>query len=70
MLGGLPVWQGEFIALEVIYGLLVTGAFIFWRMARASIGLSIPRASDGGLLAGLFIIEFGVQTGLPRTLAD
>jgi hypothetical protein len=64
MLGGLPVWQDEFIALEVIYGLLVIGTWIFWRMARASVGLSIPRTLDDGLLSGLLIIEVGVQTGL------
>ena len=64
MLGGLPVWQDEFIALEVIYGLLVIGTWIFWRMARASVDLSIPRALDDGLLSGLLIIEVGVQTGL------
>ena len=64
MLGGLPVWQDEFIALEVIYGLLVIGAWIFWRMARASMSLSLPGVLDGGLFAGLLIIEVGVQTGL------
>jgi hypothetical protein len=64
MLGGLPVWQDEFIALEVIYGLLVIGTWMFWRMARTSTGLSVSRVFDNGLLAGGFIIEVGVQTGL------
>lgn len=64
MLGGLPVQQDEFIALEVIYGLLVIGTYVFWRKARTTMGLSIPWVLDDGLVTGALIIETGIWTGL------
>ena len=64
MLAGLPIQQDVFIALEVIYGLLVIGANVFWWRARASMGQTIPREVDYALVAGAFIIGTGVLTGL------
>lgn len=64
MLGGLPMQQDVFTALEVIYGLLVIGANVFWWRARASMGQNIPRVLDYGLVDGALIIGTGVQAAL------
>jgi hypothetical protein len=64
MLGGSPMQQDVFIALEVIYGLLVIGANVFWWRAKASMGQNIPRAIDSGIVTGALIIETGVLAAL------
>jgi len=64
MLGGLSMQPDVFMALEVIYGLLVIGATVFWWRAKASLGQDIPRTLDLGFVTGALIIETGVLVAL------
>lgn len=64
MLGGLPVTQGVFVALDVMWGLLIVAGGLFaWDAARAQ-GAHVPApAVATELFPGAAIVLVGIGDG-------